>query len=232
MAITPVVSKARLDDTNPTQLVYSCPPTATYAIVDVTITKEDTSLDVTLRAAISTDTNASNLTSIDYFSDKIDINGSVTLAEINRLIIGPNQNLFISVVSASSPNYAVNVRVNGIQDTVLNKIVAAGRLAASTYAPNSINALFDAASYTNVSYVTGALSIGNNSTNQALIEVWISDSTNTSNIPPQDKVLHTVIPSQDTVILESIMTSNTEKIYVRSSVANVEYFLNGMVMRS
>jgi hypothetical protein len=221
--LNPVVAKFGLI-AGQVQAVYTCPAGTSYSIVDVNFFKNDTSQDALIEIALSTQTDPAQLTSVDYFIDDISLIGNVNSAELSKVVVGPNQILYVKVISGPT----INVRVTGVEQ-VNSKIAAAGRLAAASI-PGVNQTLVYSNAIPSVSYISTSITVFNtNTTTQATIEIWITSSPTPSD---SDKILNVNIPAQDTTILENLVLAPNESIYVRSSQANSEYFVNGMVVLS
>lgn len=221
--LNPVVSKFTLTAGVP-QEVYVCPPDKTHAIVDVNFFKDDLNSDAVIAIAMSSDSNPANLTSVDYFIDDIQLISTVNVAELNKIIVGQNERLYIKVMSGPD----IIVRVSGVEENN-PKVIKAGRLAASSIAGTSQTQVF-VNTYSSVSYISASVTIFNTSaTNNATVEAWIT-SAGTPAI--SDKILKIEIPTQDTTILENVLLSPNERIFVKSSEPNTEYFINGTVVSS
>lgn len=216
--LNPIVSKFTIAQ-NTTQEVYICPSPKTNAVVDITFYKEDITQDAVIAVALSSDPNPANLTSADFFIDNIRLVGAANSAEINKLVIGQGERLYIKVVSG--PN--ITVRVSGVEDTN-PKVLKAGRLAALSVAGTTQTQIY-ANSILNVSYISLSITIFNTSATDANVEIWISTSITPS---ISDKVFKLTIPALDTTVLEKIFILPNENIFVRSSQPNTEYFINGM----
>jgi hypothetical protein len=215
-----VVSKTSVTVGNPQQ-VYICPANKTHAIVDVSFYKENTSSDALIAIALSTESNPTNLTTVDYFVDDIQLIGTVNVAELNRIIVGQGERLYIKVISGPD----IVIRLTGAEEN--NPLVAkAGRLAAL-----SINSTAQTQVYSNaipnVSYISSSVTIFNTSnTNIATVHAWVSSSTTPS---ASDKILKVDIPANDTTIIENLTLASDEKIFIQSSELNTEIFINGIV---
>lgn len=219
--LNPVVSKFTLTAGVP-QEVYICPSSKTYSIIDLTFFKDNLNGDALIAAALSTESNPNNLTSTDYFIDDIQMTGAANSAELSKVIVGSGERLYIKVVSGVD----IVVRLTGVEENN-PKVLKAGRLAASKISNTNQTQIYSN-TFSNVSYIATSITIFNTSTTQnAQVEVWIS----TSNTPSSsDKILKLDVPFEDTAILENILLLPNEKIFVKSSIANTEYFINGTIV--
>ena len=221
--LNPIVSKFTLIQGTP-QEVYFCPAGKTDAILDVTFYKEDSNTDALIAIGLATEPNPANLTSVDYFIDDIQLIGIVNSAELNKVVVGTGERLYIKVISGP----AVVARITGVEENNL-KVLKAGRLSAAAIVGTGQTQVF-ANAFSNVSYVSASITIFNTSNSlPANVSMWITTGVTPS---ATDKVLKVSIPANDTTVLENVMLSPTEKLFVQSSVTNSEYFVNGMVVGS
>jgi len=219
--LNPVVSKFTLVAGTP-QEVYVCPGSKTHAVVDLSFFKDDLNGDALIAVALSTESNPANLTTVDYFIDDIQLVGAVNSAELNKVIVGQGERLYIKVMSGVD----IVARLSGVEENN-PKVLKAGRLAASSIAGTAQTQIF-ANALPNVSYISASATIFNTSVSEnAQVEAWISTSSTPS---AADKVLKLEVPFSDTTILENILLAPNEKIFVKSSVADTEYFVNGTVV--
>ncbi len=219
--LNPIISKFTLAS-GVAQNVYSCPNGKSHAIVDLSFFKDDLVSDALIAVAISTSTDPQSLTSVDFFLDDLSLTGVVNAAELNKLAIGAGENLFIKVLSG--PN--VVVRVTGMEENN-PKVAKAGRLGASTISTTSQTQVFNN-NTPNAAYTSCSVTIFNTSaTTNATIEAWISTSATPAD---SDKVLRITLPYEDTTILENLLLAPNERIFVRSSQAGNEFFINGIVV--
>jgi len=219
--LNPVVSKFTAVLNTP-QEVYFCPTTKSDALIDVTFYKDDITQDALIAIALATEPNPANLTTVDYFIDDIQLIGSVNVAEVNKIMVGQGERLYINVLSG--PN--INVRVSGVEENN-PKVLNAGRLTALSV-PGTTQQNLYTTTLTNVAYTTASLTIFNTSTiNTATVEAWITASA-TPGIA--DKFMKLDIPANDTTIIENMLLAPNETIFVKSSEVNTEYFLNGTVV--
>lgn len=221
MAILNMISSKATLALNTPQEVYICPVSKSHAIVDVSFLRPGFVGSSLISIAMSTESNPANLTSVDYFVDDIELVDQSNFAELNKVIVGPGQRLFVTVISGES----ISVRVSGVEEAN-PKVLAAGKLVATAIAGTSQTQIY-ANALPSVAYISGSLTIYNNSAvNNAVVEVWVtSQSTPTD----ADKVIMTKITPHDTTIIENMLILPTEKIFVRSDQANSEYFLSAMV---
>lgn len=219
--LNPVVSKFTLVAGTP-QEVYVCPGSKTHAVVDLSFFKDDLGGDALIAVALASESNPNNLTSIDYFIDDIQLVGAVNSAELNKVVVGQGERLYIKVISGVD----IVARLSGVEENN-PKVLKAGRLAASSIAGTAQTQIFSNA-LSNVAYISASATIFNTSaTENAQVEAWISSSVTPA---ASDKVLKLEVPFSDTTILENILLAPNEKIFVKSSVADTEYFVNGMVV--
>lgn len=219
--LNPVVSKFTLTEGVP-QEVYFCPSSKTHAIVDLNFLKDDLNSDALIAVALTSESNPTNLTTVDYFIDDIQLDDNINSAELSKIIVGKGERLYIRVVSG--PN--IVVRLFGVEENN-PKVLKAGRLAALSVANTDQTQIF-ANSLSNAAYISASATIFNTSaTQRAEVEAWITSSTTPS---ASDKVLKTEVPSNDTTVLENIMLTPNEKIFIKSSIANTEYFINGIIV--
>lgn len=207
-------------DVGTTQLVYTCPSGKSHALVDLTFFKDNID-NAMIQVGISTGA-AGTLTSVDYFIDDLELLGANKTAELTKIVIGKNENLYVKVISGN-----VNVRVSGMEENN-TKVGLAGKLAAANI-PNASEQVkvFETVTV-GAAYATTSVTLFNtNATTDAVMEVWI-----TSGATPvaADKVLETAVLKEDTVIIENLMLLPNEKVFVRSNLANTEYFVNGFVV--
>ena len=219
--LNPVVSKFTLVAGTP-QEVYVCPGSKTHAVVDLSFFKDDLNGDALIAVALSTESNPANLTSVDYFIDDIQLVGAVNSAELNKVIVGQGERLYIKVMSGVD----VVARLSGVEENN-PKVLKAGRLAGSSIAGTAQTQIY-ANALPNVAYISCSATIFNTSASEnAQVEAWISTSATPA---ASDKVLKLEVPFSDTTILENILLAPNEKIFVKSTVADTEYFVNGTVV--
>ena len=219
--LNPVVSKFTLVQGVP-QEVYVCPGSKTHAVVDLSFFKDDLGGDALIAVALASESNPANLTTADYFIDDIQLVGAVNSAELNKVIIGQGERLFIKVISGVD----IVARLSGVEENN-PKVLKAGRLAASSISGTAQTQIY-ANALPNVAYISASATIFNTSTTEnAQVEAWISSSSTPS---ASDKVLKLEVPFSDTTILENILLAPNEKIFVKSSVTDTEYFVNGTVV--
>lgn len=219
--LNPVVSKFTLTAGVP-QEVYVCPANKSHALVNLSFFKDNLSGTSLIAVALSSESNPANLTTVDYFVDDIELIDTVNVAELDKIIVGKGERLYVKVLSGSN----INVRLTGIEENN-PKILKAGRLAA-TNIPNTARTQIYSNNLSNVSYISASVTIFNTSpTNNNQVECWISTSTTTS---ATDKVLNIETPPQDTTILENLFISPNEKIFVKANQSNTEFFINGFVV--
>ena len=219
--LNPVVSKFTLVAGTP-QEVYVCPGSKTHAVVDLSFFKDDLGGDALIAVALASESNPNNLTTVDYFIDDIQLVGAVNSAELNKVIVGQGERLFIKVVSGVD----IVARLSGVEENN-PKVLKAGRLAASSIAGTAQTQIYSNA-LPNVAYISASATIFNTSaTENAQVEAWISTSPTPA---ASDKVLKLEVPFSDTTILENILLAPNEKIFVKSSVTDTEYFVNGIVV--
>lgn len=219
--LNPVVSKFTLTAGVP-QEVYVCPANKSHALVNLSFFKDNLSGTSLIAVALSSESNPANLTTVDYFVDDIELIDTVNVAELDKIIVGQGERLYVKVLSGSD----INVRLTGIEENN-PKILKAGRLAAANI-PNNARTQIYSNNLSNVSYISASVTIFNTSfTNNNQVECWISTSTTPS---ATDKVLKIEIPPQDTTILENLLISPNEKIFVQTNQTNTEFFINGFVV--
>ena len=219
--LNPVVSKFSLT-AGVAQEVYSCPVSKTHAIIDLSFFKDDLATDALIAVALSSESNPANLTTVDYFIDDIELIGIVNSAELNKVIVGSGERLYLKVISG--PN--IVVRLSGVEENN-PKVLKGGRLAASSVTGTTQTQIY-IANLPNTAYVSTAVTIFNTSaTNNAQVQAWISTSATPA---ASDKILKITIPFQDTTILENILLAPNERVFIQSDQANTEYFINGIVI--
>jgi len=219
--LNPVISKFGLTVGVP-QEVYSCPAGRSHAIVDLAFFKDNLVGDALIAVAMSTSSNPASLTTVDYFIDDIQLIGVVNSAELNKVIVGSGERLYIQLLSGPE----IIVRVSGVEESN-PKVIKGGRLAAASIIGIAQTQIWNN-TFPNTAYISASVTIFNTSTTaNAEVEAWIS----TAPTPvATDKVLRVTIPANDTTILENILLAANERIFVRSSQANTEYFVNGVVV--
>jgi len=218
--ITPVTSKMTVNSGNVIE-VYGCPSNKTNAYITLTFFKEDITADSLVMIALTDKTDPATLTTVDYFIDDLELIGTANNAELDKLIVGTNEKLYVKVVNGPD----VNIRVSGVEENN-PKIIKAGRLAASKLTGTGQTQIFQN-NFNNVAYITASITIFNTQADNALVEMWV-----TSNATPatSDKVMKIEIPGNDTTIVSNLMFNPNEKIFVRSNQPNTEYFINGIVV--
>lgn len=219
--LNPVVSKTNLSAGNGSE-IYVCPANKSHAIVDVSFFKDDWNQSSLISIALSSDSNPANLTSVDYFVDDIELISTVNSAELNKVIVGQGERLHVKVLSGSD----VNIRLSGVEEAN-PKVIKGGRLAATAVAGTSQTQIFSN-SWQDVAYISASITIYNADPNDdATIEMWITSSASPATA---DKVMNIALTPEDTTIVENLLLKPNEKVFVRSSKANAEYFVNGLVI--
>lgn len=219
--LNPVVSKFVLSAGIP-QEVYSCPSNKSHAIVDLSFFKDSLAADSLIEIALSTKSNPALLDSVDYFIDDIELIGTVNSAELNKVIVGKNERLYIRVITGPD----ITIRMSGVEETN-SMVLDAGRLAAMSV-PGISQTLIYENNLPGTAYTTCSVTIYNASiSDTAEIEAWITTAATPA---AEDKVLRINIPTEDTTIVENILLAPNEKIVFRSSQAGTEYFVNGVVV--
>lgn len=222
--LNPIVSKFSLTAAGGAQEIYFCPAGKSHAVIDLTVFKNGFTGSSLVGFALSTEANPALLTSVDFLVDDIELLNEVNSAELNKLIVGQGERLYAKVMSGND----VNVRMSGVEENNAS-VLKAGRLAATSIAGTAQTKVYENV-LSGVAYISGSLTIYNSdASNQADIQVWI-----TSNASPaaSDKIVNVKLASQDTIILENLLLSPNEKIFVQSDQANTEYFLAGMAVAS
>lgn len=219
--LNPVVSKFNLVLNTP-QEIYSCPAGKSHAVLDLTIFKDSLVGSSLVGVAVTTESNPANLTSLDYLVDDIELINEVNSAELNKLIVGSGERVFVKVMSGS----AVNVRLSGVEEANA-AVLKAGKLVAVAPGGTTQTMIYETVQ-AGASYASGSLTIYNsNASNEATVQVWITSAASPS---AADKLCNIKITPQDTVIMENLLLSPNEKIYVQSTQAATEYFFAGMVV--
>lgn len=217
--LSPIIAKFSATVGVPKE-VYSCPAGKSHAIIDLSFFKDDTVGTSMVTVALSTDANPANLQTVDYFLDDIEMSGTFNLAELNKIVVGAGERLYVKVLSGPD----VSVRVVGMEESN-PKILKAGRLGASVVSGTSQTQVF----YNNLAnnaYTSCSVTLYNASaTNSAEISAWISTAITPT---AADKILKFTIPLQDTTILENVLLAPNERIFIQSTQANAEFFINGM----
>ena len=202
------------------QLVYTCPPTKSHALVDLSFYKDNTN-DATIQVALST-AAAGGLTSVDYFMDDIVLLGVNKTAELTKVIVGKNENLYVKLVAGTA-----NVRCSGVEE-LNSKVGQAGRLSASNIAvANTQTKIFECVT-AGAAYCSTSVTLFNSSaTTNATISLWVSTLATPG---AADKVLEMTVIASDTVVIENLITLPGEKIYAKCTTTNCEYFVNGVIV--
>jgi hypothetical protein len=221
--LNPVVSKFTLTQGIPAE-VYSCPINKSHAIIDISFFKDNLASDALIAVALATESNPANLTSVDYFIDDIELIGVVNSAELNKVLVGAGERLYLNVLTGPD----IVARVSGVEESN-PKVLKAGRLAAASISGIAQTQIF-ASTLPNTSYISASITIFNTSPDSnAQVEAWI-----TSSLTPgaSDKVMKITIPYQDTTIIENVLLAPNEKIFIQSNLPNTEYFVNGICIAS
>lgn len=219
--LNPVVSKFSLTAGVP-QEVFSCPVTKTHAVVDLSFFKDDLANDALMAVALTTESNPANLTSVDFFIDDIELIGMVNSAELNKVIVGAGERLYLLVVTGPD----IVVRLSGMEENN-PKVLKAGRLAAASIAGVAQTMIWES-NVPNTAYTAASVTIFNTSVdNNASVQAWISSSATPS---ASDKVLKITIPFEDTTIIENVLLAPNEKVFVQSDQPNTEFFINGTIV--
>lgn len=218
--LNPVVSKFALTAAGGAQEVYFCPAGKSHAVLDLTVFKNGFTGSSVIGVALTTEANPAALTTLDFLVDDIELVNEVNSAELNKLIVGQGERVYVKVMSGSD----VNVRLSGVEENNAS-VLKAGKLAAASIAGTAQTKVYENL-LANVGYISGSLTIYNSdAVNTAEIQVWI-----TSGAAPaaSDKLVNIKVTPQDTTIMENLLLSPNEKIFVQSNQANTEYFLTGM----
>ncbi|QXN70605.1 hypothetical protein AGENTSMITH_201 [Bacillus phage vB_BspM_AgentSmith] len=218
--LNPVISKFLLTEQVATQ-VYSCPAGKTHAILDVSFFKDNEDLDSLIAIAVTESSDPSSLSTVDYFIDDIELIGSVNFAELNKLVVGEGQKVYIKVLSGPD----VSVRLAGVEENN-PKVLKAGRLGAVAVPSVNQTQIFNNDTPASA-YTAASLTVFNTDANDCIIEGWITNSTTPS---AGDKFIKLAIPSHDTVIVEAMLLAPGERIFFKSDKVNTEYFIVGTVI--
>lgn len=218
--LNPVISKFLLTEQVATQ-VYSCPAGKTHAILDVSFFKDNDALDSLIAIAVTESSDPSSLTTVDYFIDDIQLIGSVNFAELNKLVVGEGQKVYIKVLSGPD----VSVRLAGVEENN-PKVLKAGRLGAVAVPSVNQTQIFHNDTPASA-YTAASLTVFNTDVNDCIVEGWITNSATPS---AGDKFIKLAIPSEDTVIVEAMLLAPGERIFFKSDKANTEYFIVGTVI--
>lgn len=220
--LNPIVAKYTLAS-GVAQEVYMCPNTKSHAVVDLTFFKNDTTTSNRVAVGLTTEANPGALTTVDYFIDDIELIGEVNSAELSKVMVGAGERLFVMVAEGTG----VTVRVSGVEENN-TKVLKGGRLAAASVAGNSQVKILDASTFPNAAYVSTSVTIFNTSQiENAQVELWVSSTESPTNA---DKVMLITVPVEDTTIIENLLMLPTERIFVKSNVGHIEYFVNGVVI--
>ena len=219
--LNPVVSKFVLS-AGVAQEVYFCPASKSHAVVDLSFFKDNLSADSLIEVALTTKSSAALLDSVDSFIDDIELIGTVNSAELNKVIIGAGERLYLRVLTGPD----IIVRLSGVEESN-TMVLDAGRLAAMSIPGTSQTVVFDN-NHPSVAYATCSITLYNSSnTTSAEVEAWIT----TQGVPvAADKVMRITIPTRDTTIVENILIAPNERIIIKSSVPNCEVFVNGILV--
>lgn len=206
------------------QEVYACPSNKSHAIVNINFFKTQVTGDALIEIGLSTSSNPSTLTSVDYFIDDIELIGNVNSAELNKVIVGRGEKLYVRVVSG--PDIAA--RVEGMEENNPS-VLKAGRLAAVSVAGTNQTTLHTSDEQ-NASYTSASITVYNADPEyDSNMKMWITSKP----VPTaEDQVFGTILTPEDTIIMENINLLPGEKIVVESSTANSEWFVNGIVVRT
>jgi hypothetical protein len=219
--LNPIVSKFTLTLDVP-QEIYICPPGKSHAIVDVSFLKDTFVGSSIISIALTTQSNPAALTTVDYFVDDIELVDDVNSAELNKVIVGAGERLFVMVVQGGD----INVRLSGVEENN-PKVVKAGKLVGTRLAGTSQTQIFQNV-LPSVAYVSTSLTVYNsNPTLTAEIEIWVSTLATPNNA---DKVVRFKVTAEDTTIIENMLLLPTERVFVRSNQVNTEYFMVGMIV--
>lgn len=218
--LNPVISKFLLTLNNPVQ-VYSCPAGKTHAILDVSFFRDSDVGDSRIAIAVSDSASAGSLSTVDYFIDDIELIGSVNFAELNKLVVGAGQKVYIKVLQGPD----VSIRLAGVEENN-PKVLKAGRLAAMA-TPNTNQTLIYHNNTPASAYTAASLTIFNVNAAECVVEGWITSSATPS---AGDKFIKLTIPSNDTVIVEAMLLAPGERVFFKSNRNLTEYFIVGTVI--
>lgn len=222
--LNPVVSKFALTAAGGAQEVYFCPAGKSHAVLDLTVFKNGFTGSSVIGVALTTESNPAALTSLNFLVDDIELVNEVNSAELNKLIVGQGERVYVKVMSGSD----INVRLSGVEENNAS-VLKAGKLAAASIAGTAQTKVYENL-LAGAGYVSGSLTIYNSDAlNTAEVQVWI-----TSGAAPaaSDKLVNIKVTPKDTTIMENLLLSPNEKIFVQSNQANTEYFLTGMCVSS
>lgn len=220
--LNPVVSKFTLTAAGGAQEVYFCPAGKSHAVLDLTVFKNAFTGSSVVGVGLTTEANPANLTSLDFLVDDIELVNEVNSAELNKLIVGQGERVYVKVMSGSD----VNLRLSGVEENNAS-VLKAGKLAAASIAGTAQTKVYENG-LSGVGYISGSLTIYNSDAlNTAEIEVWVTSGASPA---ASDKLCKIKVTPQDTTIMENLLLSPNEKIFVQSNQANSEFFLTGMVV--
>lgn len=221
--LNPVVSAFTITSATPVE-VYVCPAGKTHAIVDLSFLKDDLTTSSLIAVYLAAESNPAALTSVDSFIDDIELVGTQNSVELSKVVVGQGQRLYVGLVTGT----AISVRVSGMEENNAF-ILGAGRLAASSVAGTAQVQLWHNNAPTTAYASVSITAYNSSSTTEAVTELWVSD---TDTPTAARKVMNARLTPQDTTIVENVTMRPGERLYVRSSVANAEYFVNGVIIKA
>ncbi len=224
--INPIASSKTLTVGN-TVLLYTCPTDKSHCIVTVNFFKNVDSNGESpaslIEVALSSESNPANLTSLDYFVDDIELSTVGTNAALSRIIVGRGEKLYGKLISGTT----IVARVTGVEEAA-SRVLQAGKLVAVNVAtPGAFTKVYENA-VNGASYITSSVTFYNNSSTEARVDFRIGpDGAGSSSI---DDVTTIFLSPNDTAIVANLMTKPNEKFWVKTSQANLEVFVNGLVV--
>ena len=201
--------------------IYSLPSTATHAFVDINLFKLGTGQSK-FSVAISKKTNPAQITSAESPYDDTVLHGYSNDGEIAKTLIGTGEILYVRVVQGDN----VNVRVTAMEHSS-SKIAKAGTLAATVVTSTAIEKIYEL-STVDAAYASISYTVYNPNSTEALVEIW--QGTGATPVSG-DQVSSIIIPTTETLNAVNICLQPGEKLWVKSTLPNMEWNVNGFVAR-
>lgn len=213
-------AKFTLTEGVPVEL-YSCPEGKSHAFLDATFFRDLIDTDTFVEIGLSTKSSPTQLNSLDFFLDDIEMAGGVHNGELCKLVVGAGERVYARVWQGED----VNVRVTGVEET--NPLVLrAGRLGAK-YATEDVQEVIFENDLAGTAYTACSVTVYNPDENEtADVEIWVSKATTPDAL---DKIARFPLSTEDSAIIESVILAPGDKVICRSSIDQTEFFVNGMV---
>lgn len=221
--MTPVGSQASVSE-GQWVLVYDLPAGKSHAYIDVVFFKKANPGHSLVAVAVTNKTNTDDITSVNTPFDDIELLDESNFSSLEKVLVG-SKGSKIYVKVQGDP---VNVNLVGME-MVTSKVAEAGPLAELAVTGTTATKLYEC-TVPDAAYIPFSLTVYNTSASQnAVVEIWM---TNTGSVSDSNQFFNFTIAPQDTANIENMQILPSTQIWVKSSIANTEYNINGMVKRA